>query len=332
VKPLPDGRKALIERYMTDAAETQPRHEAPQEPRNGQTRIEQASVARLRNQDQPAGAPKGSTETASSPPVERTEPDLPTRGDRQERVRALSSEKGSVAGSGGLAGVGRGSDLFEGASDESLAPDDARAEALESIEAELRRRTTPGRPATVRRVQRWEIQPDGATLLVEEVITESQGGAAQLPRLDDEWNERPLPTLEGSVASDDSDGGNLHGVGSPGFALPPEPPRAAQDGRTIADAVLPTQRVAESAAGSEACQVELWRGYVSASFYVRVGKRDLLESRRFRLRGSAAPPDAGPARAAYDDLVSRLAVRGWQTHAPGREWFATVFVRDSPAN
>jgi hypothetical protein len=329
VKPLPDGRKALIERYMTDAGDAQTRHEVPQEARNGKARIEQASLARLSNQGHQAAAAKASTET-SSPAVERTEPDLPPRGDRQERVPPDSSDKGSFAVSGGLAGVGRGSDILEGASDESLTSADARAEAPESVEEALRRRTTPGRPTTVRRVQRWEIQPDGATLLVEEVITESQGGAAELPRLDDEWDDRLLPSVEGSVASDDGDGGNLQRAGRPDFAFAPEPPRAVEDERTIRDAASPAMRTAESAAGSEACQVELWRGYVSASFYVRVGERDLLESRRFRSRGSAAPPDAGPARAAYDDLVSRLAARGWQTSAPGREWFSTVFVRDSP--
>jgi len=85
----------------------------------------------------------------------------------------------------------------------------------------------------------------------------------------------------------------------------------------IPPAVAPTD--------TDLCHIELWRGYLSSTFYIRLGE-DVLESKSFRWRG-ATPPDAGGPRAAYDELVSRLAARGWQAYARGPHWFATSFSR-----
>jgi hypothetical protein len=77
---------------------------------------------------------------------------------------------------------------------------------------------------------------------------------------------------------------------------------------------------------AEYCRIERWRGYFSSSFYVHLPDQT-LESRSFRWRREAPPPDGGPARAAYDELVGRLEAAGWTRHADGATWFATSFTR-----
>lgn len=78
---------------------------------------------------------------------------------------------------------------------------------------------------------------------------------------------------------------------------------------------------------AEYCRIERWRGYLSSSFFVRLPDRTLVESRSFRWRQQAPPPDGGAARAAYDELVGRLENAGWARHADGASWFATTFAR-----
>src|SRR6478609_7021734 len=75
------------------------------------------------------------------------------------------------------------------------------------------------------------------------------------------------------------------------------------------------------------CRIERWRGYVTSSFCARLPDGRMLESRTFRWRHAAPPPDGGSARAAYDELVGRLEAEGWTHHAEGPIWFATTFSR-----
>jgi len=77
---------------------------------------------------------------------------------------------------------------------------------------------------------------------------------------------------------------------------------------------------------AEYCRIERWRGYFSSSFYVHLPDQT-LESPSFRWRRQAPPPESGPARAAYDELVSRIERAGWSRHADGPDWFATTFTR-----
>ena len=77
---------------------------------------------------------------------------------------------------------------------------------------------------------------------------------------------------------------------------------------------------------AEYCRIERWRGYFSSSFYVHLPDQT-LESQSFRWRREAPPSDGGPARAAYDELVSRLEGAGWTRHSEGADWFATTFTR-----
>ncbi len=77
---------------------------------------------------------------------------------------------------------------------------------------------------------------------------------------------------------------------------------------------------------AEYCRIERWRGYFSSSFYVRLPD-ETVESKSFRWRRQAPPPEDGPARAAYDELVARLERAGWTRYAEGPDWFATTFSR-----
>jgi hypothetical protein len=76
------------------------------------------------------------------------------------------------------------------------------------------------------------------------------------------------------------------------------------------------------------CRIERWHGYVTSSLYARLPDGTVLESPSFRWRHRAPPPpDDGPARAAYDELVGRLEAAGWTRDADGVDWFATAFTR-----
>jgi hypothetical protein len=82
-----------------------------------------------------------------------------------------------------------------------------------------------------------------------------------------------------------------------------------------------------NALSAESCRIERWRGYLASSFYVRLPDQTVLESPSFRWRHRAPPPDAGAARAAYDELAGRLQATGWMRDGDGADWFATVFTR-----
>jgi hypothetical protein len=77
----------------------------------------------------------------------------------------------------------------------------------------------------------------------------------------------------------------------------------------------------------EFCRIERWRGYFASTFFVRLPDHTLLESRSFRWRHAEPPPDHGPARAAYDELVGRLERAGWTRDVAGAAWYATTFTR-----
>ena len=79
----------------------------------------------------------------------------------------------------------------------------------------------------------------------------------------------------------------------------------------------------------ETCSIERWRGYFSSAFLaLSEDGEPLLLSRSFRWRGASPPPDAPPARRAYDGLVAQLAALGWRSDgAAGPEWYAAQFVR-----
>jgi hypothetical protein len=77
----------------------------------------------------------------------------------------------------------------------------------------------------------------------------------------------------------------------------------------------------------EFCRIERWRGYLASTFFVRLPDQSVVESRSFRWRHAEPPPPDGPARAAYDELVSRLEGAGWAREADGAPWYATTFRR-----
>ena len=86
------------------------------------------------------------------------------------------------------------------------------------------------------------------------------------------------------------------------------------------------------AAASDACTVARWRGYVSSGFYaVRASDGEVVGvSDTFRWRKSAAPPDGGAARRAYDGLVGELVALGWHdagTANGSDPWYAHRFER-----
>jgi hypothetical protein len=75
------------------------------------------------------------------------------------------------------------------------------------------------------------------------------------------------------------------------------------------------------------CRVERWRGYVTSRFYVLSDDGAVLESKPFRWRKDAPPPESKKARAAYDDLVARLEAEGWSRLDQDRLWYATTFMQ-----
>lgn len=79
----------------------------------------------------------------------------------------------------------------------------------------------------------------------------------------------------------------------------------------------------------ESCTVSRWRGYASSTF---VALRDdgtlVAESAAFRCRGDVAPPDAGAARRAYDELRAELERLGWEDASePTSTWCAGRFTQ-----
>jgi len=78
------------------------------------------------------------------------------------------------------------------------------------------------------------------------------------------------------------------------------------------------------------CRVKRWRGYVSSSFYVDLGDGRLLESSSFPWRHASPPPETDASRAAYDDLVARLAAAGWGPYGSGWCWYETTFAYGAP--
>lgn len=75
------------------------------------------------------------------------------------------------------------------------------------------------------------------------------------------------------------------------------------------------------------CRIERWRGYVTSRFFVVDDDGAVLESRPFRWRQAAPPPETASARAAYDELVGRLEAEGWTFLADGTPWYRSTFAR-----
>jgi hypothetical protein len=79
------------------------------------------------------------------------------------------------------------------------------------------------------------------------------------------------------------------------------------------------------------CRVALWRGYVTARFYVWTDGGTLLESESFRAVRAGMPYNRDAARSAYDGLVARLQAAGWVRVEDGDPWWASRFERSDTA-
>lgn len=79
------------------------------------------------------------------------------------------------------------------------------------------------------------------------------------------------------------------------------------------------------------CRVERWRGYVTSTFVLRTPGGGVFESRPFRWRKAADPPDAGDARRAFDELAAELAAAGWTAVGHGDAWYAAELTHPSLA-
>jgi len=75
------------------------------------------------------------------------------------------------------------------------------------------------------------------------------------------------------------------------------------------------------------CRVERWRGYITSRFYVFSDDGSVFESKPFRWRRAAPPPESKRARASYEELVARLESEGWSRFEQGPVWYATTFVQ-----
>lgn len=101
-------------------------------------------------------------------------------------------------------------------------------------------------------------------------------------------------------------------------------PASPAEGKTPAPACSNSEQLEV-----ESCTVSRWRGYMSSTFVASL--RDgtpVAESAGFRWRGQAAPPDAGRARRAYDELRAELQRLGWEdTDERSDAWYAGRFTR-----
>ena len=79
------------------------------------------------------------------------------------------------------------------------------------------------------------------------------------------------------------------------------------------------------------CRVERWRGYVTSTFVLRTPDGGVFESRPYRWRKAADPPDAGDARHAYDELTAELEAAGWEVVGHGDAWYAAELTHASLA-
>ena len=99
--------------------------------------------------------------------------------------------------------------------------------------------------------------------------------------------------------------------------------------RCGAPAMTPAAPVVEE----PTAQVRMWRGYLSAEFYVELDDADaggirVERSRPFRWRKDEPPPrDRDDVLEAYDGLVSRLHVLGWEQVGVRSPWYAQRFRR-----
>ena len=76
-----------------------------------------------------------------------------------------------------------------------------------------------------------------------------------------------------------------------------------------------------------ACRVALWRGYVTAWFFVWTDGGALVESEPFRAVRAGSPLNGDAARSAHDGLVARLQAAGWVCVEDGDPWWASRFER-----
>jgi len=75
------------------------------------------------------------------------------------------------------------------------------------------------------------------------------------------------------------------------------------------------------------CRIEHWRGYVTSRFYALADDGSVVESGPFPWRRATPPPESTRARAAYDELVTRLETEGWTRLENGHLWYATTLAR-----
>jgi hypothetical protein len=81
----------------------------------------------------------------------------------------------------------------------------------------------------------------------------------------------------------------------------------------------------------ETCSIELWRGYLTASFIARVAEGEeagavVESSSSFRWR-SSHPPDTEEAKLAHYEILALLKASGWSPRGEGGQWYETELAR-----
>jgi len=81
--------------------------------------------------------------------------------------------------------------------------------------------------------------------------------------------------------------------------------------------------------GLERSVIEVWRGYMTATFVARSGDEFVAESPSFRCRGKQLPAESPAAQSALEALASELAELGWSAAADdgGPAWYELAFDR-----
>ena len=211
--------------------------------------------------------------------------------------------------------------------DADKAPAGVAEQAGPAAEADKERDTS--RPQRARRARRQGVDADKAPA----GVAEQAGPAAEAA--EKRFADEPARlAAEAEVRRLTEELTRLAAEAEAMHAGPRSPQRdvAAEVGRAVEP-----QRTLKAVAGpfdlspveqTEVCYVARWRGYLTCEFFARRPDGAIVAtSGTFPWRKSDPPPEDGPAREAFDQLVAELLAYGWEERGRGALWYERRFER-----